>query len=67
MEVKWASILGRKDMLTMNDASKRCKKRTENTHCSEQLDSHMWSLRSRVLIETRTQGFVGQKEVEEGK
>ena len=51
----------------MNDASERPKKGTEDTHYSEQLGNHMWSLQSRSLTETTRQGVVGQKEVGEGK
>ena len=37
----------------------------KSTCCSKQLGSQRWSLRSRLFIETRTQGFVGSKEGEE--
>lgn len=68
LEMAWksreTSMSGRRDVLTMNDASERCRRQTEK-HCrSELLRSHRCSLKSRVLVETRKRGFVGQKEVD---
>lgn len=68
LEMAWksreTSISGRRDMLMMNDASERCRKQTEKRCRSELLGSHRFSLKSRVLIETRMQGCVGQQEVD---
>lgn len=68
LEMAWksreTSISGRRDMLMMNDASERCGKQTEKRCRSELLGSHRFSLKSRVLVETRMQGCVGQQEVD---
>lgn len=68
LEMAWksreTSISGRRDMLTVNDASERCRKQTEKRCRSELLGSHRCPLKSRVLVETRMQGCVGQQEVE---
>ena len=48
--------------------SEQCLRKTsviKSTCCSKQLNSQRWSLRSRVFIETRTQGFVGPEDAEE--